>query len=513
MSMAEKSIFTALLVMIVAVIGLGLLVLRLENRLGAVELAVAERPVAVATVARATVSPVTSQPEYPAGAVPVAIRTVAPPTPVAPAAKAAATSLPIAAAVAPSWVPAVGTLPTGATYYVTGTAAAGGNGTPAKPWREIRQAIPHLKPGDAVMVADGQYQGFTINGLHGTATAPIAFTAVGDKVELLPTKDRGDDRDTVFLNDCSHILFDGFRAFRGNRAAMRTEGGHHIAIRRCTFGNNATWGLFTGHTDDLLIDGNECFGSGKEHGIYVSNSAKRPVIRGNNCHDNAGCGIQINADLSCGPDGLTTGAEIVGNRCVNNGRRGGAAINLDGVQDSLIANNLLIGNHSSGIVSYKGDGAEGPRGNRFLYNTVVMARDSRYALQIGNTTGMNVVRNNILVSLNPARGSIAYNLAGDAANVDSDYNLFGADAAVVATDDWNTRTPLKQWQGNQREVHTLVAPALAIFTDLAANDFHLAKASPAIGAGEATAGVMLDLEGAARATVGAPDLGCYLAGK
>jgi hypothetical protein len=32
-----------------------------------------------------------------------------------------------------------------------------------------------------------------------------------------------------------------------------------------------------------------------------------------------------------------------------NGEKGGSAINCDGVQDSLIRNNLLYGNHASGI--------------------------------------------------------------------------------------------------------------------------------------------------------------------
>jgi hypothetical protein len=53
---------------------------------------------------------------------------------------------------------------------------------------------------------------------------------------------------------------------------------------------------------------------------------------------------------------------------------GGAAINLDGVQDSVVRNNLLYDNHATGIVNYMGDGAEGPQGMSILHNTVDQAR-------------------------------------------------------------------------------------------------------------------------------------------
>jgi parallel beta-helix repeat protein len=87
----------------------------------------------------------------------------------------------------------------------------------------------------------------------------------------------------------------------------------------------------------LLLENNECFGSVAEHGIYVSNSGDRPVLRRNRVHDNNASGIQLNADLSAGGDGIITGALIEANVIYNNGTGGGAAINLDGVQNSIVA--------------------------------------------------------------------------------------------------------------------------------------------------------------------------------
>jgi hypothetical protein len=53
----------------------------------------------------------------------------------------------------------------------------------------------------------------------------------------------------------------------------------NVTIRNGVFGNNGTWGIFTDFADDLLLENNECFGSVAEHGIYVSNSGERPVLR------------------------------------------------------------------------------------------------------------------------------------------------------------------------------------------------------------------------------------------
>ena len=384
-----------------------------------------------------------------------------------------------------------------------------GKGSPASPYREIRKAVSAAAPGDAILVADGQYKGFTVRDLHGTANAPIAIRAQGRKAEVLKTTDRPDNRDTMYLDGCSYIVIDGLVSSNANRAAIRLEGSHHIIVRNGVFGNNANWGIFTGHCDDLLIETNECFGSAREHGIYVSNSGDRPVIRGNRSHDNAGCGIHMNGDLSCGGDGIISGALVEYNVIFNNGRRGGGGINMDGVQDSVIRNNLLYNNHATGITCYRGDGAAGPKGQKILHNTIVMAADARYALQLGQTAGPNLVRNNILYDLNPARGGLAcFDGAADVPNVDSDGNVFSAEAPIVALDDWKTRMPLAQWQAQGRDRHSVVASAAALFVDAARGNYHLAAGSPATGKGVALADAPRDAEGRPRSPK-TPDIGCF----
>ncbi len=79
----------------------------------------------------------------------------------------------------------------------------------------------------------------------------------------------------------------------------------HVTIRGNVAQDNGRWGIFTGCCDDLVIEGNVASGSCIEHGIYVSNSGDRPVIRGNVVRSNDKNGIHMNGDLSVDCDGTT----------------------------------------------------------------------------------------------------------------------------------------------------------------------------------------------------------------
>ena len=57
---------------------------------------------------------------------------------------------------------------------------------------------------------------------------------------------------------------------------------------------------------------------------------------------------------------------------------------------------------------------------QILNNTVIQPSGGRNGLQFVNTTGMNTVRNNILLHANTARGGLELVSATDIANVDTD---------------------------------------------------------------------------------------------
>jgi hypothetical protein len=258
----------------------------------------------------------------------------------------------------------------------------------------------------------------------------------------------------------------------------------------------------------LLIENNECFGSVAQHGIYVANSADRPVVRGNRCYDNHGSGIQLNADVNTPPgDGIITGALIEQNIIYNNGGNngGGGGLNLDGVQDSIIRNNLLFTNHASGIILFMIDGAEGPRGNQILNNTIDMAADARWSLGLKQTSGSNYVRNNILYNRNTGRGGLEFGSTNDAARTDSDYNVLN----YITPDDGGSRLTLSQWQAQGKDLHSVTGALATLFPDANAGNYLLRTNSPALNAGVTLTNVANDFEGNTRPSGPAPDIGCY----
>jgi hypothetical protein len=259
--------------------------------------------------------------------------------------------------------------------------------------------------------------------------------------------------------------------------------------------------------DDLLIESNRTSGSIDEHGIYVSNSGDRPVIRDNISFDNYANGIHMNGDLSQGGDGMISDAIVTGNRIYNNGLGGGSGINMDGVKDSLIANNVLYGNHASGISLYKIDGAFGSTNNMVVNNTIYEASGARWAVNIQDGSTGNKVFNNILLNDSSFPGAISV-------SADSLSGLMSDNNGVIdrfSTDDGNTRMTLAQWRAiTGQDAHSMVVtPASVMFANLAGNDYHLTSTSPAKNAGTSQFAPPADFDGLPRKAGAAFDIGAY----
>jgi parallel beta-helix repeat protein len=397
--------------------------------------------------------------------------------------------------------------PTGNSYFVAPSGSDTNACTAANPCREIRKPLTFVQPGDAIYVADGVYSGFTASAVSGNATNPITVKAQGSNAYVNATVDRSDNRDNIQLSFCNYVVIDGLNATNAPRAGMRIDECTHVTVRNGHFGSNTTWGIFTDFSDDLLIENNECHHSVQQHGIYHSNSGDRPTIRGNYCHDNNGIGIHMNGDATQGGDGLITGAIVENNIIVNNGTLGGAGINMDGVQNSIVRNNLLISNHASGIAMFQIDGAQGPKGDQIYNNTIDQAADARWALQITEAAGANVVRNNIFNQRNNStlRGCINYGTNTDVA--DSDYNILTGNA-YVSTNNAANRMTLTQWQAGGHELHSS-SNDIANLVVAPLTDYHLKTNSPAIDAGQTLAAVTTDLENLGRPDGSGTDVGAY----
>jgi parallel beta-helix repeat protein len=406
------------------------------------------------------------------------------------------------------------------TYYVSTSGSNSNAGTAAGngAWRTLQYAADNISAGDTVIVEPGTYVGFYMELNSGTESERIAFSAQ-DGVIINDDNPAGYSDDGIYLYDCDYVTVEGFEIQGGNgsniaRDGIRVVGASAAAtidgviIRDNTINGCDDRGILTGYADDILIENNEVSNSVKEHGIYVSNSGDNPIIRGNTTWGNNACGIQLNADLGAGGDGIISNALVENNTIYDNGSGGGAAINLDGVQDSTIQNNLLYDNHSTGIALWKGDGATGCINNDIINNTVVNANDSRWALSITVGSTDNTVFNNILYTYYPSfRGSFVIS-SDSLSGLASDYNIvmdrFSADGGL-------TGLTLSSWQSTTgQDANSFIAVPSELFNNPALDDYSLFEDSLAINEGVAmfnsTSAPENDILGFSRSTV---DIGAY----
>ena len=403
-----------------------------------------------------------------------------------------------------------------AVYHV----AVGGNdpgpGSEGDPWGTLQRAADTVAAGDTVMVHAGTYQGFELY-TSGAAGMPITFRAAPGVV--VNEDNPGTGQDGINLETASYVVIEGFTVTNATRAGIRVVGdvsdvAEFVTIRSNRVDRNGTWGIFTGFCDDLLIESNEASRSVAEHGIYVSNSGDRPVVRRNAVWGNSGSGIQLNADVFSGGDGIISEAVIEGNTIFGNGSSGGAAINCDGVQDSSIRNNVLSRNHASGIALFQLNGAEGALRNRIVNNTIVQAGDSRWALSIKGGSVSNRVHNNILYNYRSAwvGGSLEASLDSLPGLV-SDHNVA---MDRFTTNEGGSRLTLPEWQAaTGQDLNSMIAVPAALFVDAPGDDYHLCSTSPAVDMGMVSEGVDEDFDGWPRPLDGdadgsnAWDIGAY----
>jgi hypothetical protein len=399
------------------------------------------------------------------------------------------------------------------TYYVSPDGSDTAAGTEAAPFRTIQKAASLVDAGDTVVVRAGTYAGFQLGWgfpQSGTATRPITFKADPGAV----IEGRNDDTpDGINLEGSSYVVIDGFAVDNasGNidRACIRTVSGRNVTVRNNDVSGCGTWGIFTSHSDYVRIEDNKTSFNNSEpsdnHGIYVSNATVNPVIVGNEIQGNRGAGLHMNGDLSQGGNGLITGARIERNVIYGNGEKGGSAINCDGVQESLIRNNLLYGNHASGISLYRIDAAGGARNNVVVNNTIRMASDGRWAVNIKNRSTGNTVANNILLH-DGQRGAI--NIVPDSlSGFVSDHN---AVTNRFSKDDGESFLTLAQWRNaTNQDGNSFVSEPAVLFVDAAANDYHLSATSPAIDVGSSLGAPNVDLEGNGRPFGSTHDIGAY----
>lgn len=391
-------------------------------------------------------------------------------------------------------------------YVVSPTGSDAVAGSAIAPWRTLQHAADIVAAGDVVTVRAGHYTGFYLQ-TSGTASARITFSAEAGAVI---DHRNATTADGINLEGADYITVEGFRIENPDhsitRAGIRSVINTDAIIRNNIVDGMGTWGIFTGFSENLLIENNETSHSIDQHGIYVSNSADNPVIRGNRSWGNHDNGIHMNGDASQGGDGVITGALVENNIIYDNGTGGGSGINCDGVSNSVIRNNLLYNNHASGISLYQIDGGTPSKNNLVINNTILEAADARWCLNVRDGSTGNHVFNNIFYNYGSYRGAMSVD-ADCLSGFVSDYN------AVIdrfTTNDGDSVVSLAQWRvATGQDVHSFVATPTQLFVDVASDDYHPSATSPALDAGTSVNAPPTDRDGVARPQGAGIDLGAF----
>jgi MYXO-CTERM domain-containing protein len=389
-----------------------------------------------------------------------------------------------------------------ATYYVATSGDDDNAGNMGAPWATLQHAAETVGAGDTVIVLPGSYAGFHLES-SGMEGAPIVFSAE-EGVEI--SSENPTTPDGINLEGASHVVVEGFTVNGMERAGLRAVTADHVTFRNNHADANGRWGILTGFVDDLLIEGNFTSGSLEEHGIYVSNSGDRPVIRNNRIWNNNANGIHMNGDAEQGGDGIISDALVERNVIYGNGVAGGSGINCDGVQNSLIVNNLIYDSHASGISLYQIDGGGPSTNNIVINNTVVIANDGRWALNVMDDSSGTTVYNNVFFNLHPSRGAISLCGPGCEADLVSDHNV----VIDRFTRDDGTVIDLAAWQSaTGQDENSVISDSAAVFVDAAGADYHLTANGPAVDSGTTMSAPAADLEGNARPAGAGVDIGAY----
>ncbi|MEO7331179.1 MAG: right-handed parallel beta-helix repeat-containing protein [Minicystis sp.] len=344
--------------------------------------------------------------------------------------------------------------------------------------KSLQEAASASKGGDLIAVMPGHYAGFTLEDKLDTGDERfIHWKALGQPGEVVIDRPTAfDAKWMIVLSAVHHVIIEGFNIAGANEAGQPPIGpkagilingdfpltqklAHHIAIVGNYSHHHKTWGLHSVDSHTVLLEDNLFASSALEHSAYVSDGSDDYVIRRNVFYGSNASGLQCNIDAVSSlekikdmpelaglgayrptrkmalalinkanekfgangyPDGRGFNFLIEDNVINENGHAGGGAINLAGVRESLIQNNLVYGNDSSGIVEWDNGNpydaplvSPGPKSaaelaenlplfgcfaNVIRNNTVLTQTKGRPALLVGNGSWSNRVYNNILIN-------------------------------------------------------------------------------------------------------------------
>ena len=402
----------------------------------------------------------------------------------------------------------------GKTIYVAPSGDDHHRGVEAEPLLTLQRAADLAVAGDTIFVRAGAYAPFTIRTV-GSASAPVRFVAdVGTSIKAV-----GDGVDAITVDGGAWIDIEGFAVTSVGGAGLRLRSCNAVTVRRNQFVDNQVWGIVADYCNDVRIDNNEVGGSVRSHGIYLSNSGDKAIVRGNRITGNIRAGIAVGGDNTSVQDGIISGTLIEDNILVSNGVDGSPAILLDGAVATMVRNNVIWKSGGAGVVLQHKYGGSASTGTLLEHNTIVLALGATVAVELQDAAVDTTVRNNILVAgiwpigertademLPEAKGAMAVSL-DSLAGLRSDHNVM---TPRLFIGNEPTAMTLPQWQQRTQQDQHSVNPLLErLFRDPVMGQFELVDGSAAIDRGQDPKGISRDLAGHARPVGLHVDAGAY----
>jgi hypothetical protein len=346
-------------------------------------------------------------------------------------------------------------------------------------YKTLQEAADVTQGGDLIAVMPGNYAGFVLEDRPSAADGRyVHFKAMGEPGDVIISQPSRISDWMILLRATHHIIVQGFNIAGSNgpdtephgpRAGIMMDGdfsqtskqAHHIILIDNFSHHHRKWGLHSRDTHTVLIQNNLFAFSKEEHSAYASDGSDNYVIRRNIFFGSNASGLQCNLDSVSSlhdlvknpelkdyppekptrewavglvelatekfgannfPDGKGLNFIIEENVINQNGKGGAGSLNLAGLQESLIQNNLIYGNFNHGIAqwddanpydeSYVDPGPSTPNDvkgpddlplwgcqrNVFRNNTVLMNNSERSAMQCRNGSWGTKMRNNIFIN-------------------------------------------------------------------------------------------------------------------
>ncbi len=350
-------------------------------------------------------------------------------------------------------------------------------------YKTLQEAADVSQGGDLIAVMPGSYAGFVVEDKASAADGRyIHFKAMGEPGDVVINQPSRTPDWMILLRATHHVIVQGFNiagsnsadtAPHGPRAGIIMDGDfsqtskqtHHIILIDNFSHHHRKWGFHSRDTHTVLIQNNLFAFSKQEHSGYASDGSDNYVIRRNIFFGSNASGLQCNLDSVSSlhdliknpqlrgypeewstrewavgllklatekfgannfPDGKGVNFIIEENVINQNGKAGGGSLNLAGLQESLIQNNLIYGNFNHGIAqwddanpydaAYVDPGPSAPnevkgpndlplwgcQRNVIRNNTVLMNNPGRAAMQCRNGSWGTKMRNNIFINDQPS---------------------------------------------------------------------------------------------------------------